>query len=72
MTSSKQPEGKPATRTITIHLPEDVYREVVTAATVKKISGNAFGVFDAFTLRLVQLMEDGVAEHTFQLNKKGK
>lgn len=57
-------------KTITIHIPDEIWIDLKTAGTVRLLSGTAYGIVDSFALRLIQVIDEGKIEHEFSRPKK--
>ena len=62
----RRPDGM---KTITVHLPDEVYRQLRQAVMVRGALGPLFALPDQFLARLMELVDDGRAEHTFSIEK---
>lgn len=58
-------------KTITIHIPDEVYNRLRQGLTLRYMAGGA-GIPEAFTARILELIEAGTTEHTFEVVKRTK
>lgn len=54
-------------KTITLHIPDDVYKRLRNGMTARIMCGAACGILDAFVGRVLERVGAGATEHTFEL-----
>ena len=62
----RRPDGM---KSITIHLPDGVYRDLRQAVMVRGMVGPLYALPDQFLAKLMELVEEGKAEHTFSIER---
>jgi len=57
-------------KTIKLHIDDKVYKKLKTSLVAKKMSDSYGSITDKFAMRVMQLIEEGVEEHTIEFKKK--
>jgi len=57
---------------ITLKIPEDIYKELKSAMTVKQLAMTAYGIQDSFMYRLLDKLEKGEKIWEVQYRKEVK